>query len=182
MNLTWNKAAHTAAGLIIGSYITMVLMTSATLTQQPDVNVETPMAEAPTVDYTSQNNINVEGSRRNYIQGSDLDVEFDRSPRSVEIQDVDSLLEIQGSSMRPTAFTDNTLLLREYTGQDLEEGDIIQFSYNDKKVAHRIEGDYTGLENGGYYTTRGDNNAGRERVSPDQIQHVVVGVLFTGEN
>ena len=65
--------------------------------------------------YTGQNN----------IQAAHNTVEWEKEDGTVTVSDVNRTLTTQGSSMRPTFFTGNTILTREYTGQELEEGDII---------------------------------------------------------
>jgi len=116
----------------------------------------------------------VEPPKYNYIQANYEDVNYSLGPESVTVKEVDQLVSVYGSSMRPTAFTGHTFLATEYDNQSLEEGTIVTTSGG---VAHRIEADY--VSTSGYYMVRGDNGDSRERVSPEEIEMVVIGVLYT---
>lgn len=104
------------------------------------------------------------------------DVEFNLSGDELEVEDVDSYGEIYGSSMEPTLFNENTVIVREYTTQDIDQGDIVRYSDEDNYVIHRVTGDY---EDEGYVMTKGDNNVGSEKVLVEDIEHIIVGVLYT---
>lgn len=117
---------------------------------------------------------NIEPPRYNYIQANNHEVNYSWIRTAVQVKGVDLLLDVNGMSMRPTMFTGHTALARNFTGEDLDEGTIV---YTESGLMHRINADYT--ETDGYYLTRGDNNRGSERVKPDEIDMIVVGVLFT---
>jgi len=117
---------------------------------------------------------NVEPPRYNYIQANNHEVNYSWRGTGVQVKGVDLLIDVNGMSMRPTMFTGHTALARNFTGEDLDEGTIV---YTESGLVHRINADYT--ETDGYYLTRGDNNRGSERVKPEDIDMVVVGVLFT---
>lgn len=117
---------------------------------------------------------NVEPPRYNYIQANNHEVDYDFQGGSVEVDSVDYLINLEGLSMRPTFYTGHTLLAKDYENKSLDEGTIVNTKDD---IVHRVVGDYTQTE--GYYLTRGDNNRGSERVEPSQIDHVVVGVLYS---
>jgi len=117
---------------------------------------------------------NVEPPRYNYIQANNHKVNYSWRSNGVQVKGVDLLIDVNGMSMSPTMFTGHTALARNFTGEDLDEGTIV---YTESGLVHRINADYT--ETDGYYLTRGDNNRGSERVKPEEIDMVVVGVLFT---
>jgi len=134
------------------------------------------------VDVPRQN-VSVEGGdvsnefdppRYNYIQAPSFEADYERSVRGVDVR-VDSVMNVYGSSMRPTMFTGDKALAVDYENQSLSEGDIVSAN----GFVHRIKADYT--ETGGVYLTQGDNNVEAEEVKPSEIDSVVVGVLF-GEN
>jgi len=117
---------------------------------------------------------NVEPPRYNYIQANNHEVNYSWRGTGVQVKGVDLAIDMSGMSMRPTMFTGHTALARNFTGGELNEGTIV---YTESGLVHRINADYT--ETDGYYLTRGDNNRGSERVEPEDIDMVVVGVLFT---
>jgi hypothetical protein len=117
---------------------------------------------------------NIEPPRYNYIQANNHEVNYSWRGKAVQVEGVDRLLDVNGISMRPTMFTGHTALARNFTGGELDEGTIV---YTESGLVHRINADYT--KTSGYYLTRGDNNRGSKRVKPEEIDMVVVGVLFT---
>jgi hypothetical protein len=119
---------------------------------------------------------NVEPPRYNYIQANNHELNYSWKGTGIQIKNIDLLVNVNGLSMRPTMFTGHTALARNFTGGELDEGTIV---YTESGLVHRINADYT--ETDGYYLTRGDNNRGSERVKPEEIHMVVVGVLFTEE-
>jgi len=121
----------------------------------------------------SQQKISVDPPKYNYIQANNHKVNYSFESGGVLVEDIDSLINLYGSSMRPTMFTGHKALAVDYENQSLSEGDIV--SAND--VVHRIKADYT--ETSGYYLTQGDNNEGSERINESEIDSIVVGVLYT---
>lgn len=159
-------------------------MTGINIQQQPITVNSTPQVQnnytPPNQDITYKppdQDITVKSSKANYIQANNHEIDFQQTQSGITV-DIDDARPLYGTSMRPTIFSGHTLLLEEYTGQELEEGDIITFNTASGATAHRIEGDYTFRENG-YYVTRGDNNDGREQVNPENITYIVKGVLYT---
>lgn len=157
-------------------------------TQQPEINIESPEAPQVHTNYTPpeqginytppDQDITVKSSKANYIQANNHEVDYGFNEENLVVEDIDLTGKIYGTSMRPTMFSGHTMLLENYNNQELEEGDIIRFNTQSGAVAHRIEGDYSFREEG-YYLTRGDNNDGREKISPENITHIVKGVLYT---
>lgn len=139
----------------------------------PECNVECP---EPQRSIQPQVNIEDTSGAFNYIQAPYTPVDFDYNGNELSVN-VDALVRPEGKSMRPTIFSGNTLLMQEYTGETLSEGQIIRFRNGDGYTVHRIEGVYT--TSSGIYLTRGDNNDASERVNQEDITHVVKGVLFT---
>lgn len=115
----------------------------------------------------------------NHIQPSNLDIDFVEENGSVVVEDVDYVHSVSGSSMRPTIFTGNTILYREFNHDfdTVEEGDIVRFRYGDGAVVHRVAGNY--VRTSGKVVTLGDNNEGTEHVPVENITHVAVGTLYT---
>lgn len=151
-------------GAVVGGGATYVFGFDPVINvDQPDANVN---VSAPQV------NNEFDPPQYNFIQGSNHEIDYKWEGRGIEVP-TDKLIFLHGSSMRPTMFTGHTAIAKDYTGQELEEGDIIETS----SFVHRIAADYT--ETSGYYLTRGDNNEAREKVKPDEIETVVIGVLYT---
>lgn len=114
---------------------------------------------------------------QNNIQASHNDVSFELLNNKLIIKDIDNWVTLSGISMQPTVFTNNILIVRDYdfkTNKQLKEGQIIGFIDNQRKLTvHRIKGVYDD-----YYITQGDNNPESEKVRSENIQFVVVGVLY----
>ncbi|QIB75365.1 S26 family signal peptidase [Halogeometricum borinquense] len=111
---------------------------------------------------------------RGSIQGAHNDVDWDMHGGEVTIE-ADIVSRIYGRSMQPTLFTGNRVVLVEYYGQDLSEGDIIRFENGDQHTIHRIRGDYE-LE--GFVVTQGDANSGLEEVDLDRVTHVAHAIIL----
>ena len=120
------------------------------------------------------NTVKVEQPNFNYIQPAHHKVDYEWSDQGVEIKDIDRIINIHGSSMRPTMFTGHKLLAVDYRNQTLEEGDIV---YTESNFVHRIEGNYMATDD--KYYTRGDNTQEGEWTKPSEIKSIVVGVLYT---
>jgi len=116
----------------------------------------------------------VEPPRYNYIQANYPGVNYSYEDGGILVEDLDEVITVYGSSMRPTMFTGHKALAVNYEGQSLEEGDIIS---TESGILHRIEANY--VRTSGYYRVRGDNNERAEQVEPEEIDAVVVGVLYT---
>lgn len=85
-----------------------------------------------------------------------------------------SLCRITGISMRPTMFTGNKIIKTEYNEQYLKEGQIIIYKNDDNTtVAHRIKALYSD-----HLYVQGDNNKGHEKIQYDQIESIIIGVLY----
>lgn len=81
-----------------------------------------------------------------------------------------------GLSMHPTFNTGNTLLMREYEGEEVSNGQIVCFENKEEEfVCHRIVSVYDKV-----IVTKGDNNRYEDEViNITQLRYVVVGVLYT---
>ena len=94
-----------------------------------------------------------------------------------------SLFSVQSDSMEPVFYTGDLLLIKEYTGQELKEGDIISFRTieNGEYIinTHRIMEihDVSGIKT---YTTRGDNTPAKDPT--DVVESEIVGVYSVQEN
>lgn len=94
-----------------------------------------------------------------------------------------SLFSVQSDSMEPVFYTGDLLLIKEYTGQELKEGDIISFRTikDGERVinTHRIKGiqEVSGIKT---YTTRGDNTPAKDPT--DVVESEIVGVYSVQEN
>jgi len=111
------------------------------------------------------------------IQPSHRNVQVDLEGSDAVISDVDAYGRLYGSSMQPTIFDGNTVISREFDGQDIEEGDIVRYERDESYVLHRVTGDY---QHEGYVETKGDNNKHTDgRIQVSDITHIVIGVIFT---
>lgn len=103
----------------------------------------------------------------------------------------DSMGDLWGSSMQPTFFEGNTVLLQNYTNDTIiKTGDIVRyFRYtkkypncsvisllenNSQAVLHRINAIYAD-----YILMQGDNTNTLEKIDRCQITQVAVGIIFT---
>lgn len=114
-----------------------------------------------------------------YIQAAytDVDYSFDGDEVTVEASDIS---RPEGKSMRPTIFSGNTLMLEEYKGETITEGEILRYSTENGYVIHRVQASY--LDTGGYLLMKGDNNEHSSRINRSQVTHRVTGVLYTTGN
>jgi hypothetical protein len=135
---------------------------------QPEATINVNRTEG---DISQVNNI--EPPRYNYIQANNHDVNYTWTGDEVTVEDVDQVIEVHGSSMRPTSFTGHKGLAKEYSNQSLSEGMIVVTKEN---VMHRIEADYSDTD--GYYMIRGDNAEDLNRVEDEDIDYVVIGMLY----
>ena len=103
-------------------------------------------------------------------------LEYSVEDGQLTVDNVDFCGAIYGSSMQVGIWDDNTVCFREYTGQDLKQGQIIRYEVNETYAVHSIVGDYEKL---GYVDTQGYNTVQRERVEIERIRHVSIGILYT---
>jgi len=161
-------AATALTFLLIGVALTGTYFSEFHKPPKPEIHVNASNP-APNVYQTN----NIDPRRYNYIQAPSINANYTTGSNTVTVENIESLIEVHGSSMRPTMFTGDKALAVDYTGRELSEGDIISTG----EFVHRIEADYT--ETSGYYLTRGDNNEGREKVEPEDIESVIIGVLYS---
>lgn len=104
------------------------------------------------------------------------DIDYRTQPEHVKVL-VDATSKPEGASMRPSIYSGNTVLLKNYTGENLESGQIIRYQSGAGHTIHRITASYD--DTSGHVLTKGDNNDEPERVKVSTITHVAVGVLYT---
>lgn len=144
--------------------------------ESPQINLSCPEPKCPKPNITKVFNIELP---YNNIQPSHHNLDYSLNGDDFCIDNIDTYGEIVGLSMQPTIFTGNILIEKKYRNEDLDEGDIIRFKREDGYAIHRIKGDYTDLENYGYFITQGDNNRYDDgKVYPENITHIVIGVLY----
>lgn len=114
----------------------------------------------------------------NYIQAPYTDVGFDIEEEGIKV-DISDTSRPEGKSMRPTIFSGNTVLMKEYEGGPISEGEILRYSTDSGDIIHRVQANY--LDTGDYILMKGDNNEHASRIEKSQITHRVVGVLYTPE-
>ena len=110
---------------------------------------------------------------QNNIQGARTEIDYELSSNLL-IKDV-AVYKMKGFSMQPAMFTGNGVIAVAYTDQELKEGMIIKYrsEQHNGTVIHRIQGIYND-----YVSTRGDNSNGFEKVQEEDIQDIIVGVLY----
>lgn len=111
----------------------------------------------------------------NNIQAPHTNVSVSLSKANAEIKGIDKVVSLYGSSMQPTIYDGNKVLLEKYESQSLDEGKIIGFNYNGKMAIHRIQGVY---KRHGYIVTQGDNNKYSEKVNLSDVRYIVKGVVY----
>lgn len=100
------------------------------------------------------------------------------------IQGVDYVESMtSGDSMEPTMQKGHKAFFQEYSGQELEKGDVVAFeplpSYRDgendsEDWMHRVV-----TVRDDYVLTQGDNNEGMEKVPKENIRSIAVAIVFT---
>lgn len=90
-----------------------------------------------------------------------IDIEYDKE------------VEVKGMSMFPTFSSGNLVLLREYDNEELSEGQIICYRNQENTACHRIISIYKDK-----ILLKGDNNNYEEEISYDEINYIVVGVMY----
>jgi len=111
-----------------------------------------------------------------YIQAPHSTVHHALSLGALVVQ-ADSLIsDGKGSSMIPTFFEGNTLIVEKYRSQQLKAGMIV--SYHDdvgEKLVHRISSVYPDE-----IVVKGDaNNVADASIRKEQVEGIVIGVLYT---
>lgn len=117
-----------------------------------------------------------ESSINNYIQAPYTEVDYNFEHQEVSVE-ADDTINPEGKSMRPTVFSGNTLLLKDFEGGEIKEGEILRYEDGDGFVIHRVQANY--LKTSDYLLMRGDNNEYSSRITKDQVTHKVIGVLYT---
>lgn len=108
-----------------------------------------------------------------YIQAPHTKINYSLINDNLIIKNV-TLTSVTGYSMQPTLFTNNKIILKKYKNKDeLKEGQIIYYDAGGEKRVHRIKGLYDK-----YLVVQGDNLSTEEVIKYDQIEYIVVGVLY----
>lgn len=166
------------SGLIFNNYVFPLKM--------PPINVSCPTFQCPDCPSYQlscpEPNVSVVAEveakqNSNYVQAAHVDglSYFRNSSTNDFVIKADGYTMLTGSSMRPTIFTGNIALLKQYDGNNsqLEEGQIIAFNRGGDVIAHRIKGLY---EN--YLLAQGDNLVDNEVVDYEDIKYIVIGVIY----
>lgn len=147
-----------------------------------DISFSCPSSDVPNITRNDLTcpvpNVTIEEQYSN-IQGAHQEVSIEKRGDDIVVEDIDYSSRPTGYSMRPTIFSGNTVIGEEYTGENLDSGQIIAYDDGDGTTIHRVKGDY--LESSGYVTAQGDNTDYEERVQREDINYVIVGVLYTPE-
>lgn len=164
-------------GGAVSTYQFSDLGTQQNVVHSPSYNLTCPEIPEETVEASNTLDTD-EGTRsiNNYIQAPYTDVDYQLQDGKASIS-VDAVAHPEGKSMRPTIFSGNTVLLEEYDGGDITEGEILRYSSGDRFVIHRVQANYLGTSD--YLLMRGDNNDQSSRIEIDQVTHRVVGILPT---
>lgn len=164
-------------GFALGSFNT--LNTVQQTSEEPVFNLSCPdpvVKVSRTVE-EDRDELRADSGVNNYIQNPETEVNYSRTDGLVSVQ-VDAVSKPEGMSMRPTIFTENTVLLDEYGGEEIESGQIIRYESDDGGfVIHRVRANY--LETQGYLLVKGDNTDSSAKVEQSQVTHVVEGILYT---
>jgi hypothetical protein len=153
-------------GFVAGAYTTGSL-------DEP-VNQSSEMQEYPQGELKQESAASGSG----FIQAPYAEVNSTIRDESVEVK-VSAVAFPEGKSMRPTIFSDNMVLLEEYRGGEIREGQILRYESGDGHVIHRVQANY--LDTSGYLLMKGDNNGYSTRVKPEEVTHWVLGVVYTSE-
>ena len=128
-------------------------------------------------EYEKLENSVVNSQTNTHIQSNNHNINFEHLENKLTVEDVDNTVTVYGSSMQPTFYSGHELLLEEYSNQKINEGDIVTFDENGNGlVTHRVDGIYTDS-----IYTKGDNNGNGEFINKNDIEYLVVGVLYTDE-
>lgn len=110
------------------------------------------------------------------IQASHTEFDYQYNPDSGKLVISNVFLSnIVGDSMQPIFFTENNLILEKYTNQQLHEGMMIRYSDgNGGYICHTLMAIYDD-----YIITEGIHYGNRQKVLYDDIDSIVIGVLYT---
>ncbi|PSG99520.1 MAG: hypothetical protein BRC29_05390 [Nanohaloarchaea archaeon SW_7_43_1] len=139
----------------------------------PSYNLTCP-EPVTNVEMNSQNQDRRETG--NYIQAAYTQIDYDTQQGNIRV-DASAVSKPEGKSMRPAIFSGNTVLMKEYKGGSISEGDILRYSTDSGTVIHRVQANY--LNTGDYLLMKGDNNEYGSQIQRSQITHRVVGILYT---
>lgn len=152
------------------------------IVQQPEkevVQVQNRTVDVQEVNRTivkeqPEPNITVTDGYR-HIQNAEYKTDPEIFGNRLNMEEIDSLMPVYGSSMAPGIMQGDKLILSSFDDQNLETGQIIVFEQDENTIVHRIVGDY---ERDGFVLTRGDSNDYSEKVNVSEINYVVKGVVY----
>ncbi len=111
----------------------------------------------------------------NFVQGSHQILKYQLTSQGFFVDSADNFGTFNGPSMQPTIYDGNIVIEKTYSGQSLEEGQIVRFIRDDgTAIIHRVRADY-----GNSVFVQGDSLKEGEIINKDQITHIIIGVLFT---
>ncbi len=128
--------------------------------------------------FATQKNSIISSDRNIQASHNEINYFYDDNNNYLTIKDV-SVIRLTGASMQPTWFTDNKLIVTEYIGQDLHEGQFIVYNESwgnttdSSTTVHRIKAIYSD-----YVMTESDYWADLDNVLYENIQQIGVGVLY----
>jgi len=138
-----------------------------------DYDLECPKPKCPEPNVKNVQNVDIP---YNNIQAPHVQVDYRLSGDEFTIENIDQLGETIGASMQPTMFSGNVILLRDYEGQDLKEGMIVEYDTGKDRGVHRIKGDYQGTSDRVLVT--GDSSQGSNYIKISSVERIAVGVIF----
>ena len=150
----------------IGILSILAIIGSVTFADQEPIIIDEKYSENCNVDLTLKYDYN-------NIQAAHTDVIYSTYNNTIIIYS-SKIEEFKGSSMEPTIFPGNKLIIKKYNGNinELKEGIIIGFKEKDKIIVHRIKSLYDD-----YILTQGDATDYTERPSYNDVVYIVLGVL-----
>jgi hypothetical protein len=180
MFLLISNSMRLLPGLLDAVVVTFLLATGFSAGFYTTSSLEGPVNQTSTIQKFPQGELKQESavSSPGFIQAPYTKVNSTVGDNQVEVE-VSAVALPEGKSMRPTIFSDNMVLLEEYQGGEIREGQILRYSSGDGHVIHRVQANY--LDTSGYLLMKGDNNDYSTRVEPEKVTHRVLGVLYTSE-
>ena len=107
-----------------------------------------------------------------YIQASHTNTEYSYSSNQITINDV-YCNKMQGSSMNPSIFEGNVVCFKEYTNQELKQGNIIDYFTLEMEKVHRIIGLQSDL-----IIVQGDNTYVQEKINYSDVKGILVVTIY----
>ena len=164
-------------GVAIGSFTTLNTVQGTHQEATYNLSCPEPILKVDKSVEKERDELRASSETNNYIQNPETQVSYTEGEKSIKVE-VDAISRPEGTSMRPTIFAGNTVLLDEYSGEEIKAGQIIRYrSENGGHIIHRVRANY--LDTDGYLLVKGDNTDSSEMVEKEQVTHLVEGVLYT---